>query len=64
MGNLYKNPEKPLTPQAFHVSRLQLVGTYAVQPTWADGHASGVFSFDYLRKIAQGEQLTEGKTES
>ncbi len=52
MGNLYKNPDRPLTPAAFELRGLALVGTYAVQPIWADGHATGVYSFDYLRKVA------------
>ncbi|HAV64872.1 MAG TPA: DUF971 domain-containing protein, partial [Verrucomicrobiales bacterium] len=29
-----------------------LVGGYAVQPVWADGHSSGLFTFDYLKRIA------------
>src|SRR5438067_4560646 len=28
------------------------VGGYAFQFRWADGHATGIYSFDYLRKIA------------
>src|SRR5207253_5352521 len=52
MGNLYKNPDRPFSPLAFQLRTLTRVGTYAIQPTWADGHASGIFSFDYLRKVA------------
>ena len=53
MGNLYKNPEQPLTPAAFRLVRLEKVGAYALQPVWADGHATGIYSFDYLRQVAQ-----------
>ena len=52
MGNLYKNPERPLSPQAFQLRAITRVGTYGIQPAWADGHASGIFSFDYLLGIA------------
>ena len=52
MGNLYKNPDRPLSADAFRLIRVERVGGYAVQPVWADGHASGIFSFDYLRRIA------------
>ncbi len=52
MGNLYKNPDRPLTVGAFQVTRLAMVGGYAVQPLWADGHGTGLFSFDYLRQVA------------
>src|SRR5437588_8931723 len=40
MGNLYKNPDRRYTPQAFQLIRLGSVGGYAVQPLWADGHQS------------------------
>lgn len=30
------------------VSALEPVGLYAVQPTFSDGHDSGIFSWDYL----------------
>ena len=53
MGNLYKNPDKPLSPQAFKLVRIMNVGGYGVQPVWADGHNSGIFSFDYLKRLAE-----------
>ena len=52
MGQLHKGPEKPLSARSFQLTRLELVGGYAVQPFWADGHGSGIFSFDYLRRLA------------
>jgi DUF971 family protein len=53
MGNVYKNPPQPLTPGAYRLVRIVSVGGYAVQPTWADGHNSGIFSFDYLKRVAE-----------
>ncbi len=52
MGNLYKMPAKPLSDAAFRLQGIVRIGTYAVQPVWGDGHTSGIFSFDYLRQIA------------
>ena len=52
LGNIYKNPEKVLPPKAFELVCLTSVGGYAVQPAWADGHGTGIYSFDYLRRIA------------
>ena len=52
LGNVYWNPEKAFGPEAFELVRLVNVGGYAVQPVWADGHSSGIYSFDYLRRIA------------
>jgi DUF971 family protein len=54
LGNLYKNQERPLPPSAFQLKRLESVGGYAVQPVWGDGHASGLYAFDYLRLLARG----------
>ncbi len=51
MGHLYKGPDKPLAAEAFHLVRLVTVGGYAVQPVWADGHATGLYSFDYLKRL-------------
>jgi len=53
MGNVYKNLARPLTPQAFQLGRLGRVGGYGVQPVWGDGHATGIYSFEYLRKVAE-----------
>jgi DUF971 family protein len=52
LGNVYKGPEQKLTPLAFQLRNLSRIGTYALQPTWADGHATGIYSFDYLHHIA------------
>ena len=52
MGQLHKGPEQPLSDRSFQLTRLEMVGGYGIQPFWADGHASGIFSFDYLRQLA------------
>jgi DUF971 family protein len=53
MGNIYKNPERPVSSDAFRLVRLVNVGTYAVQPVWADGHSTGIYSFDYLKRVVE-----------
>src|SRR5262245_58589989 len=57
MGNVYKGPDVSLSPAAFQLKRLNQVGGYAVQPVWGDGHSSGLFSFDYLRRVAESGQV-------
>jgi DUF971 family protein len=52
MGNLYKGPDIPLSANAFQLREVRSVGGYAIQPIWADGHASGIFSYDYLKRVA------------
>src|SRR5216117_3149617 len=53
MGNVYKGPEKPLAPQAFQLRHIGSVGGYGIQPVWADGHSTGIFAFDYLKRVAE-----------
>jgi len=56
MGNVYKNPDKPLSPQAFKLVRMEKVGGYALKPVWGDGHQTGLFAYDYLRRVAREER--------
>ena len=56
MGKLYKNPARPFSPEAFRLVRIERVGGYAVQPVWADGHATGLYSYDYLKRLGTAEQ--------
>ena len=40
------------TDNSFELGGFDLVGGYAVQPRWRDGHATGIYSFQYLRRLA------------
>jgi DUF971 family protein len=53
MGQLHKGPDQPLNPRSFKLQRIDHVGTYALQPVWGDGHATGLYTFDYLKAISQ-----------
>ncbi len=60
LGNLYKNPDKPLSAGSIQLRKIGYVGGYALQPVWGDGHSSGLFSYEYLRKITDAlEQQSE-----
>jgi DUF971 family protein len=37
---------KPLKPE-----RAELVGRYALQIFWSDGHSSGIYAFEFLRGL-------------
>ena len=54
MGNLHIGAQKPLTTGAFQLVRIEKVGTYGVQPVWADGRATGIYPFEYLRRLSEG----------
>jgi DUF971 family protein len=47
-GWLDSNPI--LTPAQTQLTDLALVGSYALQPTWADGHHTGFYTFARLRE--------------
>ena len=47
-GWLDTNPT--LGGDQLELSDLTLVGHYALQPHWADGHNSGFYSFEHLRR--------------
>lgn len=41
-------PEAPVEPRS-----IEPVGNYAVSFLWSDGHATGIYRFDYLRELAE-----------
>ena len=52
MGNIYKGPDQILSPRSFELLRISTVGSYAVVPVWGDGHNTGIYSFEYLKHVA------------
>jgi DUF971 family protein len=52
LGNVSR-PQVTYTDQSFQLVSFDLVGGYALQPRWADGHSSGIYSFTYLRRLGQ-----------
>jgi DUF971 family protein len=46
-------PDVSYTDKSFHLTGFDLVGGYALQPRWADGHGTGIYSFTYLRRLGQ-----------
>jgi DUF971 family protein len=38
------------------IEALEPVGNYAVQPRFSDGHATGIYSWDYLYELASNQQ--------
>lgn len=38
------------------IAALDPVGNYAVQPTFTDGHNTGLYSWDYLYKLGRDQQ--------
>lgn len=40
-------------PTDIRALEARAVGRYALQFVWSDGHESGIYTFDYLRELAQ-----------
>jgi DUF971 family protein len=38
------------------IRSLEPVGSYAVQPTFSDGHATGIYSWDYLYELGVDQE--------
>ena len=45
-------PSVTYSPESFLLKSYQLIGGYAFQPVWQDGHSTGLYAFDYLRRLA------------
>lgn len=52
MGQVIR-PTVSYTDASFRLKSYQLIGGYAFQPTWEDGHCTGLYTFDYLKRLAQ-----------
>lgn len=46
-------PKMDYGQHAFELNRFEGVGGYAIQLFWADGHSSGIYSYLYLKKLAE-----------
>ncbi len=38
-------------PEGIHPLAIHYVGRYAIRFDWSDGHGTGIFPFDYLRRL-------------
>ena len=52
LGNIWR-PQVSYTEDSFRLTGFDLVGGYALQPQWGDGHSSGIYSFTYLRRLGE-----------
>ena len=51
LGNISR-PAVSYAPESFHLSSFNIVGGYALQPRWRDGHDTGLYTFQYLRRLS------------
>ena len=42
----------PISEPGYLLEQAKMVGNYAIQLFWGDGHNTGIYTWDYLRKIS------------
>ena len=52
LGQLVR-PHVSYSDKSFELIGFDVVGGYALQPRWKDGHSTGIYSFTYLRRLGQ-----------
>ena len=45
-------PKVSYGPGSFELMGWQTVGGYGFQPKWGDGHSTGIYSYQFLRRLA------------
>ncbi len=58
LGNIMR-PNVSYTDGSFDLAGFDIVGGYAVQPRWRDGHVTGIYSFQYLRRLNRAPAPTD-----
>ena len=47
--------KKMISLEMYLIKNIETVGEYAVQITWKDGHNTGIYTYDYLRVLNEGQ---------
>ncbi len=47
----------PLKPEAYQVSKIEMVGNYAIQIKWKDGYDFGIYSWELLEQYGEYLQV-------
>lgn len=59
LGNVDR-PHVTYVAESFEMVRFDVVGGYAIQPKWRDGHNTGIYTFQLLRRL--GAVNAEGRS--
>lgn len=55
----FKPPANPVEPW-----RIEPVGNYGISIQWSDGHATGIYRFDFLRQICPCAECSRARSEA
>jgi DUF971 family protein len=52
----YRPPvKKMITPEMYLIKNIEVIGEYAIQITWKDGHNTGIYTYEYLMDLDKGQ---------
>lgn len=51
----------PMYKPTLKMMHVEEVGSYAIRIDWSDGHGTGIYSFDHLRRICPCEQCSASR---
>jgi len=50
-----------LPKRSYSITSLSAVGNYALQPSWDDGHSTGIYTWEYLRHLSPQQPDASGR---
>ena len=53
LGREYRGAPTKYRPESFEIRTFQAVGGYAINFQWGDGHGSGLYPFDLLKRLGE-----------
>src|SRR5437763_11157687 len=60
-ARLHPEPADPLAVlskvPSEEITDVRLVGSYAINFTWADGHSAGIYTWEYLHSLAEDPRV-------
>lgn len=45
----------PVTAEGYIIEKADMVGNYAIQFSWKDGHNTGIYTWEHLKKICNNQ---------
>ncbi len=51
LGNIDR-PDVTYTDKSFLLRGYEIVGGYAIQPSWGDGHGTGLYTYPFLKRLS------------
>lgn len=52
----YRPPKLQMySPEMYEIKSIEVVGGYAIQITWKDGHNTGIYSWEYIHQLEKDQ---------